>query len=59
MQGAKRAVVSFTTSGLQRRNAPKTKFALRVAAEKAPLPRCSSLMWNDHIALLAPCKGAF
>ena len=33
-QGAKRAVVSFTTSAWQRRHAPKTRLALRVVAKK-------------------------
>src|SRR5437870_6311978 len=42
-QGAKRAVVSFTTSAWQRRHAPKTRLALRVAAKKPRLRRCSSL----------------
>ena len=59
VQGAKRAVVSLTTSALQRRNAPKARLALRVAAKKARLRRCSSLIWNDQTALLAPCRRAF
>src|SRR5439155_20395565 len=42
-QGAKRAVVSFTTRAWQRRPAPKTRLALRVAVKKPRLRRCSSL----------------
>ena len=48
-----------TTSGLQRRNAPKVRLALRVVDRKARLRRCSSLNWTCQTALLAPCIRPF
>src|SRR5258706_13770737 len=54
-----RAVVRATISALATPPCAQSEARPAGCGQKARLPRCSSLIWNDQTALLAPCIRAF
>src|SRR5258706_8186239 len=54
-----RAVVRATISAVATPPCAQSEARPSGCGQKARLPRCSSFIWNDRTALLAPCNHAF